>query len=112
MTTRVEVPCRGNVTVFAKRHVVEPYELPGEELEAFFATVATVARAIDAVVRPVKINYEIHGNTNPHLHLHVFPRYIGDPFEGGPIRPSELHVTHSTEDIADFRAAIGKALAP
>jgi diadenosine tetraphosphate (Ap4A) HIT family hydrolase len=111
VTTRKEVPCRGNVTIFTKRHVVEPYELPTDELQAFFATVATVARAIDEVVRPVKLNYEIHGNTNPHLHLHLFPRYPGDAFEGGPIRPSELHVTHSEEEIAAFTAAIGRALA-
>jgi diadenosine tetraphosphate (Ap4A) HIT family hydrolase len=47
--------------------------------------VCSVARAVrDAVASP-KINYEIHGNTIPHLHLHVFPRYPGDPFTAGPI---------------------------
>jgi diadenosine tetraphosphate (Ap4A) HIT family hydrolase len=24
-------------------------------------------------------------NTLPHLHVHLFPRYKGDPFEEGPI---------------------------
>ena len=33
------------------------------------------------------MNDEIHGNTVPHLHMHVFPRYPGDPFEGAPIDP-------------------------
>ena len=28
-----------------------------------------------------KMNYEVHGNTIPHLHMHFFPRYAGDPFE-------------------------------
>ena len=32
-------------------------------------------------------NVEIHGNTIPHLHTHIFPRYPGDPFEGKPIDP-------------------------
>jgi len=35
----------------------------------------------------VKINYEIHGNSIPHLHMHFFPRYRGDQFEGGSINP-------------------------
>jgi diadenosine tetraphosphate (Ap4A) HIT family hydrolase len=111
VTTRVDVPCRGYLCIYARRHVVEPYELPRDEFEDFFATVAAAARAINEAVTPVKMNYEIHGNTNPHLHLHVFPRYVGDPFEGGPIRASELHAAHSEEDIARFADAIGKALA-
>ena len=31
------------------------------------------------------MNYEIHGNSIPHLHLHLYPRFPGDPFEGRPI---------------------------
>ena len=30
-------------------------------------------------------NYEIHGNTVPHLHIHLYPRTIGDPFPGQAI---------------------------
>ncbi len=33
----------------------------------------------------MKINDEIHGNAEPHLHLHLFPRYLDDPFPGAPI---------------------------
>ncbi|HEX2081415.1 MAG TPA: hypothetical protein VHG08_27175 [Longimicrobium sp.] len=33
------------------------------------------------------MNDEVHGNTTPHLHMHFFPRYPGDPFEGTPINP-------------------------
>jgi len=31
--------------------------------------------------------YEIHGDAIPHLHVHLYPRQVGDPFEGGPIDP-------------------------
>jgi len=31
------------------------------------------------------VNYEIHGNSIPHLHAHVYPRFRGDRFVGGPI---------------------------
>ena len=41
-----------------------------------------IARGVSQATQPVKVNYEIHGNTIPHLHVHVFPRFRGDPFEG------------------------------
>ncbi|MGH8732345.1 MAG: HIT family protein, partial [Burkholderiales bacterium] len=47
--------------------------------------VRRVAAALRNVTNCVKLNYEIHGNTIPHLHVHLYPRYRGDPFEGGPI---------------------------
>jgi diadenosine tetraphosphate (Ap4A) HIT family hydrolase len=46
-----------------------------------------VAGALQEITGAVKMNYEIHGNTSPHLHVHLFPRYRGDPFENGPINP-------------------------
>jgi diadenosine tetraphosphate (Ap4A) HIT family hydrolase len=39
------------------------------------------------VTGAVKLIYEIHGNTIPHLHVHLFPRYKGDLLENGPINP-------------------------
>lgn len=46
-----------------------------------------VALAVQQCTAPVKLNYEIHGNSLPHLHVHIFPRYRGDAFEGGPFSP-------------------------
>ena len=62
-----------------------PSTLPREHWAAFWLDVCAVARAVRDEVGSSKINYEIHGNTVPHLHLHVFPRYPGDPFTGAPI---------------------------
>lgn len=111
VTTRPHVACRGYLCIYTKRHVVELYDLTADELQSFFATVAAAARAVDDLLAPAKINYEIHGNTNPHLHLHLFPRYPGDPFEGGPIRPSELHVTQSDDEIGRLADAVRHGLA-
>ena len=85
----------GYTAVFAKRHVREPFELTGEESAAWWSDCMLVARAIAEVFRPAKVNYEIHGNTITHLHLHLFPRFPGDPFEGRAIEPREpkRHVT-------------------
>jgi diadenosine tetraphosphate (Ap4A) HIT family hydrolase len=110
-TTRQQVPCRGYLCLYTKRHVVEPYDLDPVEMAAFFADLANASRAVHKLFSPAKLNYEIHGNTNPHLHVHVFPRYLGDPFEGGPIRPSELHSTHTADEITQVANAVRAAFA-
>ena len=43
-----------------------------------------VARALQAVLQPVKLNYEVLGNAAPHLHTHLVPRYADDPRPGWP----------------------------
>ena len=78
-------PLPGYVCLVAKRHVREPFELPEQEREAFWRDVDRVAQALHVGLRPDKMNYEIHGNTIPHLHMHLFPRRQGDRFEGKPI---------------------------
>ncbi len=78
---------KGNCTLFLRRHAVELYELSHEEAAAFMRDAQRVSKAIREVTGAVKMNYEIHGNTIPHLHVHFFPRYVGDPFENRPIDP-------------------------
>jgi diadenosine tetraphosphate (Ap4A) HIT family hydrolase len=111
VTSAEDVACRGYVCVIARRHVVEPFELQPDEAARFFDEVWRVAAAVNDLFRPAKLNYEIHGNTIPHLHVHVFPRYAGDAFEGGPIRAAECHAVHSPCDLATMRERVGAALA-
>ena len=82
-----DAPMRGYVWLPLRRHAVELHELSDDEGAAFMRDIRRVAGAIAVVTGAVKLNYEIHGNTVPHLHLHLFPRYPGDPFEGGPVNP-------------------------
>ena len=77
----------GTCALFHKRHVVELHELSSTEAAAFIGAVQQVAALLQSVSGAVKINYEVHGNTIPHLHMHFFPRYRGDPFERGPVDP-------------------------
>jgi diadenosine tetraphosphate (Ap4A) HIT family hydrolase len=49
------------------------------------AEVLAAGRAVRARFEPVKLNYMTRGNTVPHLHAHVLPRYRDDPAPGGPI---------------------------
>ncbi len=99
------------VCVVARAHVVEPYELPPSEQAVFWQDAMTAARAVAEVARPVKMNYEIHGNTLPHLHLHLFPRQVDDPYVGGPIDPRRASFRRSDSELAALQKAIAAAFA-
>lgn len=81
---------RGYCFLLLKRHAVELYELTEEEAAAFMRDVRRASKAVHEATRAVKLNYEVHGNTIPHLHLHIFPRYAGDPFENRPVDPRSV----------------------
>jgi lincosamide nucleotidyltransferase A/C/D/E len=87
----------GYVCVTSKVHVIEPYELSEGEQERFFLDAMSAARGLGDVVKPVKMNYEIHGNTVPHLHMHLFPRQPGDVYVGYVIHNRERFVRSPAE---------------
>lgn len=47
-----------------------------EERTEFLVDMSILGDAIIEVCKPMRINYEILGNTDAYLHAHVFPRYI------------------------------------
>jgi diadenosine tetraphosphate (Ap4A) HIT family hydrolase len=53
------------VCVVARNHYVEPFEMPPAEQAQFWQEAMAIAAAVDRVVKPIKMNYEIHGNTLP-----------------------------------------------
>jgi len=81
--------------------------MPAAEQALFWQETMLVAAAVDTVVKPIKMNYEIHGNTLPHLHVHVFPRQPDDPFIGGPIDPRHASFGRSDEELQRLALAIG-----
>lgn len=99
-------PLPGYVCVVAKRHVAEPFQLPQAEMEAFWSECMSVALVLHDLVHPLKMNYEIHGNSIPHLHLHLYPRLRGDPYEGRAIDGRSTDFERSPEDLARIRGAI------
>ena len=104
-------PLPAYVCFVARHHVNEPFELDRDQQIQFWLDAMLVAEAISSVVTPIKMNYEIHGNTLPHLHLHLFPRSADDPFVGGPIDPRRASVRRSPATIRAFAAAIEERLA-
>jgi len=100
----------GYVCLTCKRHVVEPYELSPQEQSEFWQDAMLAAKGLADVILPVKMNYEIHGNTIPHLHLHLFPRTPGDVYVGYMIH-NRAQFTRTTEDLQKIGKGIQACLA-
>jgi diadenosine tetraphosphate (Ap4A) HIT family hydrolase len=84
-----------SVVIWRGRHVAEPTELSADEASAYWLEVLRVGRALQAHLQPVKLNYDLLGNSLPHLHTHVIPRYAEDPRPGWPFPfPDEKQPPH------------------
>jgi diadenosine tetraphosphate (Ap4A) HIT family hydrolase len=81
---RADVQHGYTVVIWRGRHVTEPTELNNAEAAGYWAEVLAVARALISVYRPLKMNYETLGNSLPHLHTHLVPRFTQDPNPGHP----------------------------
>ncbi len=103
LTSSADSPMRGYCCLVLKRHAVELHDLSADEGALFMRELQRVAEAVHTITGAVKLNYEIHGNTIPHLHVHLFPRYRGDPFEDGPIDPRLIRESpYKTGEFENF----------
>lgn len=50
-----------------------------ETRRQFLSDMALVGDAVMQAFQPLRLNYEILGNTEPALHAHIFPRYTWEP---------------------------------
>lgn len=108
-----ESPMKGYCCLVLKRHAVELHELSSEEAAALMRDIQRASKAVHEVTGAVKLNYEIHGNTIPHLHMHLFPRYIGDAFEGQPINPRLAKTpVYGPGEFANFVASLQEIVNP
>jgi diadenosine tetraphosphate (Ap4A) HIT family hydrolase len=82
------------------QHVAEAFALSKEQSAGYWADVNRVARAIDRVFEPLKINLLTLGNWLPHLHTHVVPRYLDDPAPGNPINWDDMFLDEPLPDAA------------
>jgi diadenosine tetraphosphate (Ap4A) HIT family hydrolase len=73
------------LVVWRLGHVSEPTELDTEAAARYWQEVLAAGRALSLGFAPLKINYFTLGNTVPHLHTHVVPRFRDDPAPGGPL---------------------------
>ena len=81
---RADIQRGYTISIWRGRHVAEPTELEPDEGSAYWLEVMRVARALESYLQPVKMNYDLLGNSLPHLHTHLVPRYADDPRPGWP----------------------------
>jgi diadenosine tetraphosphate (Ap4A) HIT family hydrolase len=99
------------IVIWRGRHVAEPTELTSEEAARYWLELLEVGRAIETALEPVKLNYDVLGNSVPHLHTHVIPRYSDDPRPGWPFPfPDEDPPPHPEallrRDVESLRALL------
>ncbi len=73
----------GHTLVIPWRHVGSFFDLTPEEQAGLMALVESAKGALDAELRPDAYNLGLNdgpaaGQTVPHCHLHLIPRYAGD----------------------------------
>jgi diadenosine tetraphosphate (Ap4A) HIT family hydrolase len=105
---------QGYTLFLSKIHVSELHELK-ENRNLFLQEMGQVSEAVFKAFKPRKLNYELLGNSDPHLHWHIIPRYADDPLPQSPIwaidrkirnagqhKPSPDELTRSIEMIKKF----------
>jgi diadenosine tetraphosphate (Ap4A) HIT family hydrolase len=101
---------KGYCVLLCTRHVREPYQLSREERGLFFEDMMRVGEALERVFRPTKMNFQILGNAVPHLHVHILPRYYGDPAPHRPLDPAAGRVFLTPEEYERRIESIRSAL--
>jgi diadenosine tetraphosphate (Ap4A) HIT family hydrolase len=104
---------RGYCLLLAKHHVTELHAMPRGEAHEVLDEVLAVGRTLAEVLKHLKLNYECLGNQEPHVHWHIFPRYLDDPMRLGPVwirSEIERKVSLAESDRVDLIAAIRREL--
>ncbi|ARY91590.1 hypothetical protein BGL52_07435 [Lacticaseibacillus casei] len=65
----------GYSVLLPKREVDSLNQLTKPEQTLFLQSMAALGDAVLSACQPVRVNYDILGNTDHFLHAHVFPRY-------------------------------------
>lgn len=73
------------VAVWNGRHVSEPTQLEEQEATGFWRETLRVGRAVERCFEHAKMNYQMLGNSVPHLHAHIIPRPLLDPAPNQPL---------------------------
>ena len=69
---------KGYTLFLCKEHKTELFQLEHGTKMKFLEEMSVVAEAVAKAVGAEKMNYELLGNGDTHLHWHLFPRVNGD----------------------------------
>jgi diadenosine tetraphosphate (Ap4A) HIT family hydrolase len=85
------------ILIYDVKHTIAPDQLTETEWSRFTTDVHRAVKALRAVCSPDHMNVECLGNTVPHLHWHLIPRYRNDPRWSGPIWTDSIDDLHRVE---------------
>lgn len=69
---------KGYTLFLCKEHISELFQLEQKQKISFLEEMSIVAEAVSKSFGAEKMNYELLGNGDTHLHWHLFPRVSGD----------------------------------
>lgn len=105
---------KGYTLFLCKIHATELHHLPYDFKMKYLEEMSLVAEAVYNIYQPEKMNYELLGNGDSHIHWHLFPRVSGDTPINGPVwwlpkeemwndkfRPSKDELKLKTEELKD-----------
>ena len=69
---------KGYTLFLCKEHSVELHLLEPSFKMKYLEEMSLVAESLYNIYKPDKMNYELLGNGDSHIHWHLFPRYNGD----------------------------------
>ena len=69
---------KGYTLFLAKKHVTELHQMEPEEKLKFLEEMSIVQEAVAKAFHAEKMNIELLGNGDAHVHWHLFPRKSGD----------------------------------
>ncbi len=98
--TRVAGYC---AVIWRHGHIAEPPDLSPMDAGGYWNEVLAVGRAVGTLLNPIKLNCLTLGNTLPHLHTHVVPRYQHDPAPAAPLAWNQI-VSDGAADETDLQA--------
>ncbi len=78
----------GRCVLTLREHATELFEVSPRARQAYMEDMCRAAQAIKSAVKAFKLNYEILGNADPHVHCHLIPRQHDEP---NPRVPAWLH---------------------
>lgn len=76
---------KGYTLFLCKNHATELHQLPHDFKMKYLEEMSLVAEAVYNIYKPEKMNYELLGNGDSHIHWHLFPRVEGDTPIKGPV---------------------------
>lgn len=107
---------KGYTLFLCKEHVTELHFLDPHIKNKFLEEMSIVGEAVYKAFKPNKLNFELLGNGDAHLHWHIFPRFEGDLDTRGPVWWLDKEIMYSDDsrpsdsELEEMKKAVAKEI--